>query len=252
MTAQHDPGRRLAEHLRIEAPTRAPDWLLESTLAIIETTPQRRGLLRLPWRIPIVNTFAKLAITAVAVVVGAVAVTTFAGSRLPGIGGPGPVVVTPSPSPSPSASPSPTPSPSPAATAATIGSLTLTTTGCQWVGETTGLPAGPVQLEASNTTPDDGSFALYVLAPGHAYQELATVLDQLNTRAHQNPSQLQIQVPTDIASPDGLIGLLAPGATKSLTTDIPAGSVVGIACTHGDAAADAVFDVYAVGPLAFR
>ena len=63
-----DLGRRLADHSAVEAPTRAPDWVLGSALAKIETTTQRRALLRSPWRFLFVGIDAKLAVAAFAVI----------------------------------------------------------------------------------------------------------------------------------------------------------------------------------------
>jgi len=67
MTHGSDLERRLSSHYAAEAPARAPDWVLHGALDAIQRTPQRRVLLRLPWRTPTMPSFAKLA-TAVAVV----------------------------------------------------------------------------------------------------------------------------------------------------------------------------------------
>ncbi len=52
MTANKDLGRRLSELYEAEAAPRAPDWLLEQALEIIDTTRQRRVVIRVPWRLP--------------------------------------------------------------------------------------------------------------------------------------------------------------------------------------------------------
>jgi hypothetical protein len=160
MTAQHEVGRRLAEHLRREAPDRAPTWVLESALEIIETTPQRRGLLRLPWRFPSMNPFARyatIAVTAVIVLAGAVALAT--GGHVPQIGG------QIGASPTPSASPSPTPSPAPTASPAAVdptsvadGLITAWNTGD--AANASSLYAGlaPVLDFAIDTPVDGGAF----------------------------------------------------------------------------------------------
>ena len=254
MTTQHDPGPRLSEHLSREARGRAPDWLLESTLAIIETTPQRRALPHLPWRFPNMNTFAKLAIAAVVVIVGAVAVTRFSGAGLNVVGGPG-STASPSqllsPSPSSSSPPSPTPAASPSSTPTTIGSLTLTDNGCQWAADTSALPSGLIGIDVSNTAQDYGAFVLLVVAPGKTFADLTAVLNDFNTQAQQNPVGVQIDVPADIATHAGLLPVLAPGATGSIAANIPPGSVAGIACARGDPSANKVYSVYTVGPLKF-
>ena len=105
ITSHDDLSRRLTDHYAAEAPPRAPDWLLEQALEIIDTTRQRRVVIRVPWRLPTTNDFTKVAVAAVVVVaVGAIGLAVFrpASSQ---VGGP-----RVSPSPSPSVSPSPSPS----------------------------------------------------------------------------------------------------------------------------------------------
>jgi len=106
MTANHDLERRIADFYANEAPGRAPDWVLEQALTTIESTPQRRVLARAPWRIPTMNSYARVAIAAVAVIaVGAVGLAVLRPGQTPGVGG--------GPSPSPSSVPTPSLSPSP-------------------------------------------------------------------------------------------------------------------------------------------
>ncbi len=69
MTDQHSLERRVADHFAAAAPPRAPDWVLGEALTSIETTRQRRPLVRVPWRFPIMTNFARAAIAALAVVV---------------------------------------------------------------------------------------------------------------------------------------------------------------------------------------
>jgi hypothetical protein len=79
--------------------------VLAAALAAVETTPQRRAPQRVPWRIPNMPTYARLAVAAVAVIaVGLVGLTLLQPRSSPGTGGSGG-----SPSPSPPASPSPSP-----------------------------------------------------------------------------------------------------------------------------------------------
>lgn len=97
MNANHELERRLAGYYASEAPSRAPDRVLEATLASIDSTRQRRAVVRPPWRFPIMNSYAKVAIAAVAVVaIGAVGLAMLR----PGADT-GPGVITPS-SPGPS------------------------------------------------------------------------------------------------------------------------------------------------------
>jgi hypothetical protein len=110
MTANHDLERRLADYYDTEAPPAAPDWVLRDALATIDVTPQRRVLVRAPWReFPTMNTYARLAAAAVAVI--AIAAAGVAVLRLGNSTVPGGQALTSSPEPSPSATSRPTPSP---------------------------------------------------------------------------------------------------------------------------------------------
>jgi hypothetical protein len=112
MNANRDLERRIADFYATETSTRAPDWLLVSALATIDTTPQRRVFIRAPWRISTMNMFAKVAIAAVVVVaIGAIGLALMRPGSGPGVGG-----ASPSSSPSQSASPSPSSSSPPALT----------------------------------------------------------------------------------------------------------------------------------------
>jgi len=89
-----------------DGPADAPSPILETVAAAIPSIPQRRVLVRVPWRFPIMNTYAKLAAAAVAVIaVGAIGLAILR----PGasqVGGPAP---SPSPSPGPSSPAAPSP-----------------------------------------------------------------------------------------------------------------------------------------------
>lgn len=117
MNASQDLHRRLARYYETEPPLRAPDWVLQSALSTIESTPQRRGLAALR-RYPSMPTYAKLAAAAALVIaVGGFAIWQMA----PGSpGGP------PDPSPRPTTTPSPTARPGP--TTYVPGGLTQTFT----------------------------------------------------------------------------------------------------------------------------
>jgi hypothetical protein len=112
MTANHDLERRLADYYDSEAPLAAPDWVLRDALATIDVTPQRRVFIHVPWRkFPTMNTYARWAVAAVAVIaIAAVGIAVLRPGNSPGVGG---QAVTPSPEPSPSATSRPTPSPRP-------------------------------------------------------------------------------------------------------------------------------------------
>jgi hypothetical protein len=106
MTANHDLERRIAAFYATEAPLRAPDRVLATALETIDITPQRRALIRVPWRFPPMNTYARVAVAAVAVIaIGAIGLS-FLDGRTPGTGG----VASPSPTTIPIASPTASPS----------------------------------------------------------------------------------------------------------------------------------------------
>jgi hypothetical protein len=101
MNANDNLERRIADFYESEAPSRAPDWVLRSTLDTIDDTQQRRVIIRALRRFPEMNSFAKLAIAAVIVIaVGAVGWRMLGPNSPSGVGG------------QPTASPSVTPSPS--------------------------------------------------------------------------------------------------------------------------------------------
>jgi len=155
MTANDSLERRIADHYAAEAPPRAPDWLLRSTLTTIDSTPQRRALIRVPRRFPNMSNFAKVAIAAVVVIaVGAVGLSLLRPSTPSGVGG--------QPSAAPSASPSPTPTTSPSVSSVSPAALTETYTSAR-NGFSISYPAGWVTRPATDawTTgiPDFGSSA---------------------------------------------------------------------------------------------
>lgn len=151
MNVNRDLERQLADFYESEAPPRAPDWVLRSALQTIDDTPQRRVVIRVPWRFPQMNTFAKVAIAAVAVIaVGLVGWNMF-GPRTPsGVGG--------QPTPSPSASP--TQSSSPTASAAVAPPLSETFTSGRH-GFSISYPSGwetqPATMPATSGFPGFGS-----------------------------------------------------------------------------------------------
>jgi hypothetical protein len=103
MNGSHGLERRLADHLRAEAQHQVPDRVLASTLAAIDSTPQRHGLwpVRRSARMTKVIKFTVGAVTVAAAAV--VGLSLLDGGRVPLVG---PAA---SPSPGPSASPSPSP-----------------------------------------------------------------------------------------------------------------------------------------------
>lgn len=104
MNPKRDLEQRIVDYYATEAPSRAPGWLLARAFDTIDTTRQRRIVFGRPWRIPLMNSVAKLGQAAVAIVaVGLVALTLV---LIPAVG-PG---VARSPEPSSSSASSPPPS----------------------------------------------------------------------------------------------------------------------------------------------
>ena len=142
MTANDSLERRIADHYAAEATPRAPDWLLASTLETIEDTPQRRVLIRVPWRFPHMSNFAKLAVAAVVVIaLGAVGLSVLSPQTPSEVGG--------QPTASPSASASPTPGTSPSSSSVSPTELTETFTSERF-GFSISYPAGWVPRPATD------------------------------------------------------------------------------------------------------
>jgi hypothetical protein len=135
MNVNHELERRLTDHFASEAPLRAPERVLESALATSEITRQRRAGFRLPWRFPIMNSYAKMAIAALAVIaIGAVGLAVLRPGTSPAVGGP--------------ASPSPSDGPLPSQ----LPSLSETFTSA-YHGVSVSYPAGWVTRAATETWP---------------------------------------------------------------------------------------------------
>jgi hypothetical protein len=89
-----------------DGPATAPAPILETVAAAVPSIPQRHVLVRLPWRSPPLNMYAKLAVAAVTIVaIGGLGLAVLVPGPSSGPGGP----ASPSPSPSPTPSPSPPP-----------------------------------------------------------------------------------------------------------------------------------------------
>ena len=108
MNVKRDPDAILATWLE-EGPTRLPDATRRAIAVSTATTHQARRPVWSSWRYPFVNTYAKLAVTAVVVVVVGAAGLALLGPGMSGLGGkvgPGP---SRSPSPAPTSTPGATP-----------------------------------------------------------------------------------------------------------------------------------------------
>ena len=152
MNANDNLERGIADVYEREAPKRAPDWVLAKTLETIESTPQRRVLIRAPWRFPPMNTVAKVAIAAVAVLaIGVVGLNMLSPRGSSGVG------AQPSASRSPSPSPSPSPSASPSASGASSVPPSLTSTFASTMhGLSTNYPEGWKTAPATQPAPRPG------------------------------------------------------------------------------------------------
>jgi hypothetical protein len=135
MNTQHDLERRLADYYDTEAPRQAPDRVLHAALSSIDTTRQRRVLIRVPRRFEHMSTSLRAGIAAAAVVaVGAVVLAI--GPFRPSAIGPG-SAATPTPSAPPSSSSPAIASPSASQLAPLTGSFTSAV-----FGVSTSYPAG--------------------------------------------------------------------------------------------------------------
>jgi hypothetical protein len=111
------PFDRIADAFLADGPDVLPDRVLESAFEEVHRTHQRRVLVRGPWRFPTMNTYAKLAVGAVAVVAIGLIGLNFLGPGQTGVGGAPSATPSASAEPSPSATVVPTPTPTPGLTA---------------------------------------------------------------------------------------------------------------------------------------
>lgn len=94
---------RIADAFLAPGPVVLPDRVLDAAFEEVHLTRQRRALWRAPWRVPIMNTFAKIAVAAVAVIAVGFLGMTFLGADESGVG------VAPSVAPSATTAPTATP-----------------------------------------------------------------------------------------------------------------------------------------------
>ena len=93
-----------------DGPARAPDRVLETILAAYPSIPQRRAALRVPWRFPLMNGYARVLAGIAAVAVIAVAgLFLFNRAPAPNVGGPSPTTSASTSPSAPTALPAPTP-----------------------------------------------------------------------------------------------------------------------------------------------
>jgi hypothetical protein len=160
MSNHLDPNRSIARWLVAEAPDHAPERLLEASRAQVSSTAQRRSL-RPVRRIQAMNSYAKLAIAAAAVLVVAVV-----GINL----GPGLNTVSSEASPSSSPPASPTASPSVAPSQAVAPQPPVEFTGT--------IACGPPVRNPTQETLDVGDDGTVLVRNRNgAWQQIATMSD---------------------------------------------------------------------------
>jgi hypothetical protein len=190
MTTRRDPDRLIRAFLA-EGRTNLPDRAYDAVRSDIERTRQR--VVIGPWRLIDMNTYAKLAIAAAAVVVVAVVGINLMPANSGVVGGPGPTA-SPTPSPTPSPSPSPTatpvaliPPPGPLAagthTAVLEGiPLSFSVPGSGW----TAFDGGFIG-KGEGGQPGDFALALWASAPESVYSDPCA-----HTRLSPDPSHTAV------------------------------------------------------------
>jgi hypothetical protein len=212
MNANDDLERRIADFYETEAPRRAPDWVLGQALSTIDNTQQRRVLVRVPWRFPKMNSFAKLAVATVAVIsVGLVGLAVLRPGSAPGVGGPG---GTPFPSPSPSRSSA---TASPSVSVSPLPELTETFTSAMH-GISVSYPSGwklqpATEPWTTGIVQQDSTFADVIYekesdSPFIAVASQPLAGKTLDRWATDNLAQFDC-VPTEPVTVDGASGVLA-------------------------------------------
>ena len=242
MKPNHELERRLTDFYASEAPPRAPDRVLESVLALTDITTQRRAVFRLPWRFPIMNSYARIAIAAVAVIaIGAVGVAVLRPGTSPGVGG------------QPTASPSLAPSPSvtPTASAVVPPALTKTFTSPR-LGYSIAYPAGWLTRAATQpwTTdlPDFGSTAGDVLYDptvdaGHLWIVVASQPIGASTPPDWIAARLHECAGTEPTAVDGASGLIgAGGCNVAAVTSGGRGYIIWLYTSGDDASLGPIYD----------
>jgi hypothetical protein len=130
-----------------------PDRVIDASLAQIDSTPQRRVLIRVPWRFPIMNSYAKLgaaAVVAVVLVGGAIALLRPDASSTVGDAPSAVPSAAPLPSTAPPSPVAPSAAPTPAATP--IGTADWQTFTSERYGYTVAYPASHTGLPGSTVS----------------------------------------------------------------------------------------------------
>jgi hypothetical protein len=230
MTTRRDPDAVMAAWLD-EGPDELPE---QDRRAIVNSTrlmTQRRGGIALPWRDTTMNGYLRIALGAVAVLIAAAGGLVLLGPGLPGgIGGPG------------TTSPTPTPP--------TGGRITLTDTGCTWVGNP-GTVSGDIVIEFRNDTDDHAIFDLHGVVANHTWDEGVAFVEELSRRLETGEEW----PPNDISDFERLTELSA-GSTTRIEVSMPYFDVTpvthGIVCAANTSPTGDTLTVFLVGPLDYE
>jgi hypothetical protein len=230
--------QRIADWLE-DDPGPAPRQVETTILAALPSIRQRRnGWFRAGGRTLDMPNFMRFAAAAAIVAVAGAALTIL--NQAPGTGGPGP---SPTPSLAPPASVAPT------QTDVSLGTITLTDTGCTWTDKPGLISAAkaPVigQLQVINETDTFGNFGIYRIADGRTWEEAVTWVEAMNAEAHGGPAA---SAPTGDFVTD--VGNVDAPERKGYPTTLTLGSGVhGVLCSSNEPPPGQIFAVYLVGPL---
>lgn len=148
----------------------------------------------------------------------------------------------PSSAPSPPAATATAPGRTPAPTPASLGTITLTDTGCSWEGNPGVAPAGLVTLRARNATGDYGLFIVHRLRTGKSWADgeaaIAAIQQALVTGAEWPPA---------ISDAVGELAAEAGGDDRQNITLTP--GTYGIVCSANTSRIGDILTVFLVGPL---
>jgi hypothetical protein len=232
MTTRRDPDAVLAAWLD-EGPDELPEQDRRAIVTSTRLMTQRRGGIALPWRDTTMNGSLRIALGAVAVLITAVGGLALLGPGLPGgIGGPGPT-----------ASPAPTP---PAG-----GRITLTETGCTWVGNPGTVSGGPIRIEFRNETDDHAIFDLHGIVVNQTWDNGVAFVEDLNRRLETGE-----EWPPNHISDFNRLTELAAGSTTQVEISMPYFDFTpvthGIVCAATTSPTGDTLAVFLVGPLEYE
>jgi hypothetical protein len=233
MTTRRDPDAVLAAWLE-EGPDELPEHDRRAIVTSTRLMTQRRGGIALPWRDTTMNGSLRIALGALGVLIAAVGGLVLLGPGLPGgIGGPGP-----------------TPSPTP--TLPTGGRITLTETGCTWLGNPGTVSGGPIQIEFKNDTDDHAIFDLHAIVGNHTWEDGVAFVEELSLRLESGEEW----PPNDVSDFNRLTELTAGSVTQVEISmpyfDFAPPTTHGVVCAANTSPTGDVLTVFLVGPLEYE